>query len=869
VLKKYLILIFIYFLGQLAFGQQTGFQDSIKLKVAPILHQKKSTHFKIIASNPAQFMAWLQANIPDARVKVMHQRVLSVQLKNKADFKKLEKSPWVKFIDQGNRKAVEESILGDFDFTVNTIRSVHSLQPALSGVGLATSIKEKPFDQNDLDLVGRVILTNQFDELPSLHATFMATIAAGAGNTTPYAKGAAWGAHITTSDFDQLSPDDGEALTNLGISVQNHSYGVNDIENYYGIESYEYDQSCIDFPKILHVFSSGNRGTETSTTGTYTGVTAVANLTGQFKVSKNTIAVGSSDRHGNIVSFSSRGPAHDGRIKPELIALGDAGSSDAAAIVSGIGLLVQHAYKNIHNELPDAALVKAALITSAIDTGRPNVDFETGFGNTNALGAIRIIENETYFTESIAQDGEVKFEVAVPSNIHLLKVTLVWNDPPADPFAEKALVNDLDIILRHVSSGEEWNPWILNSSPSVAALKENAVRGVDRLNNVEQITLSLPSAGDYEIVIKGFNITQGPQKFFVAYDFLSGFEWTYPLQNDALKSNNVEILRWHWNKPAAMGALEYRFASEDEWQLINSNIDLTQSWYEWTTPDTAALVELRLTVGLESFESLTFSISKPNRVQVGFNCDEEVMLHWSKVKAAQEYILYSLADQYLEPFLITTDTFAVVQKNQLSSNYFSVSPAFTTGKEGLRESTVNYSTQGTGCYFISFLPENYLVTDVANFNVQLGTTYNLQSATLERLRNNAFEKVSALSPVPETNFTLTDPAPLPGTQTYRVKLTTIPQAVIYSASEEIIYVRENDLFIYPNPVHEGEFLNIVVNNEEEAILELYDIHGRMIRKTTDFGPVKEMMMLALPKGTYHLKVRKSDGTTWVRRISVL
>jgi hypothetical protein len=869
-MRRNLIIILAFSLLSISLYAQLNREDSIRGKISALVKVKNENNdVRLLVNDSKALKAWLKVHLQDVRVTENSDQVFSASALTETEIKLLVQLPWVKFIDRPNRKAVAESILGDFDFTVNTIRSVHSLNSGITGEGLAVSIKEKPFDQNDLDVHGRVIITDQFDETPSFHATLMATIAAGAGNTTPYAKGAAWGAGISTSDFDQLLPDDGQALTDLGISVQNHSYGVNDIENYYGIESHEYDQSCVDFPKILHVFSSGNRGNGTITTGAYTNIPAVANLTGQFKVSKNTISVGSSDRYGNIVPLSSRGPAHDGRIKPELIALGDAGSSDAAAIVSGIALLVEHAYKNIHDELPDAALVKAALINSAVDTGRPNVDFETGFGNANALGAIRIIENETYFIGNIAQDGEVKFDISVPANMHLLKVTLTWSDPPADPFAEKALVNDLDVILRHVQSGEEWNPWVLNSLPSISALQENATRGTDRLNNVEQITLSIPSAGDYEIVVKGFNITEGPQKFFVAYDFLSGFEWTYPLQNDALKSNSYEILRWHWNKPPAMGTLEYRFVSEVDWQLINSNIDLTQTWYEWTTPDTAALVQLRLTADLETFESETFPISKPNRVQVGFNCDEELMLQWNKVEAAQDYILHSLGDKYLEPFLITADTFAVVQKNQLTTNFFSVSPSFAEGKEGLRESTINYSTQGTDCYFISFLPENYLVTSVANFYVQLGTTYNLQSATLERKRGNDFEVVTTISPIPQITFTISDPAPIHGTQTYRVKLTTIPQSLIYSASEEIIYVRDNDLFIYPNPVFEGDFLNIVVNNEEIAQMELFDIQGRPVKRVEDFGPVKEVSTFTLLRGSYLLKVRRSDGRVWMRKITVL
>jgi hypothetical protein len=877
VIKRVCVILFVSASTALIFYPLQGQAQDVpktklqRTKVAPALRSLYDiSTVQVLVNDTSNFNTWITTVLPSHSVKKIGKNLYTLSDIDSALFKALEKNQNVLFVDRANRKAVEESILGDFDFTVNTIRSVQSVYPEINADGLAVSIKEKPFDQLDLDLRGRVIVTNQFDEQPSFHATFMATIAAGAGNTTPYAKGAAWRAHVTTSDFEQLLPDDGQALTNLGVSVQNHSYGVNDIENYYGIESQAYDQSCNNFPKLLHVFSSGNRGNGTITTGTYANIPGVANLTGQFKVSKNTLSVGSSDRYGNIVPFSSRGPAHDGRVKPELIALGDAGSSDAAAIVSGISLMLQHAYQNIYEELPDAALLKAVLINSAIDTGRPHVDYETGFGNANALNAIRTIEQGTFFSGNIDHQEEQTFNITVPVDINQLKITLAWNDPAAVPGVEKILINDIDLKLRHVQSSNEWSPWVLNTSPSLSALQEDATRGNDRLNNVEQITVALPQAGNYEIIIKGYDIPVGVQKFFVAYDFLSGAEWTYPLQGDALKANTSEIIRWSWNKPDAIGSLEYKFASEDNWRLIDVNVNLQQSWYEWITPDTSALIQFRLIVDSEIVESVSIPVSTPQRIGIGFVCDDEVMLQWNKVANAQNYTVYVLGDKYLESQVVTADTFAIFQKTQLQTNYVSVSPSFAPELSGLRETTIDFNLQGVGCYFKSFLPQSFFVTAAAVFNVQLGTIYNLESATLERFRNNTFESVTSITqPDLQTNFTIADPSPYPGTQVYRVKLTTNAQTSIYSSTVEILYVRENDVYVYPNPIIEGESLQIIINNEEVAALEIFDVQGRPVRKSEDFGPIKEVNTIALPRGIYIVKIIRNDGKVWNRRISVL
>ncbi len=69
-------------------------------------------------------------------------------------------------------------------------------------------------------------------------------------------------------------------------------------------------------------------------------------------MSKNTLSVGAVDSQGKVSPLSSRGPAYDGRIKPELVAYGEGGTSEAAALVSGVSLLLQQAYREQQNHLP-------------------------------------------------------------------------------------------------------------------------------------------------------------------------------------------------------------------------------------------------------------------------------------------------------------------------------------------------------------------------------------------------------------------------------------------------------------------------------------------------------------------------------------
>ena len=132
------------------------------------------------------------------------------------------------------------------------------------------------------------------------------------------------------------------------------------MENDYGLNAIAFDKSANNNEGLLHVFSSGNSGSATSNSGVYSGITGFANLTGNFKMAKNILTVGAVDSFGNVAPLSSRGPAYDGRIKPELVAFQKNGTSEAAALVSGTALLLQQYYKNQNADsvLP-SALVKS------------------------------------------------------------------------------------------------------------------------------------------------------------------------------------------------------------------------------------------------------------------------------------------------------------------------------------------------------------------------------------------------------------------------------------------------------------------------------------------------------------------------------
>ena len=189
--------------------------------------------------------------------------------------------PEVRFADI-LRIPKEELAVSNLDISVNRANLLHARFPQYNGNNVTVSVKENRPDTSDIDLKGRYIQTPFTSPAYSGHATIMATIIAGAGNTYYEGKGVAPGARITSADFVTLLPEPDAAYQQYDITVQNHSYGTG-IENYYGADAAAYDASVINNPGLLHVFSAGNAGTQASTTGPYSGITSFANLTERFQ----------------------------------------------------------------------------------------------------------------------------------------------------------------------------------------------------------------------------------------------------------------------------------------------------------------------------------------------------------------------------------------------------------------------------------------------------------------------------------------------------------------------------------------------------------------------------------------------------------
>jgi hypothetical protein len=759
----------------------------------------------------------------------------------------------------------EELTTGSLDIATNKANYAHRVYQALRGDGLLTSVKENLFDTTDIDFTHRYRRTATPSSLVTAHASIMATTIAGAANSSPYAQGVADRSRVTSANFASLLPEPDSLFNRHSITVQNHSYGTA-MQNYYGVEAAAYDVSARNNPALLHVFSSGNAGAQTSSGGLYTGIAGMANMTGNFKMAKNIITVGAIDSFYHVSPMSSKGPAYDGRVKPELVAFGEDGSSGAAAMVSGSAVLVQQAYQIGQGRLASSAVVKAALVNSADDVGAAGIDFSSGYGSLNTFKAVQTVVEQRVWEDTLAGNGVIRFSLPVPPGAHQVKLTLTWIDPAAEPNTFPALINDLDLVVKHEPSGSLWQPWVLSTVAHADSLQQPARRGRDTLNNVEQVTINNPVAGTYTVEVSASRLQGARQPFAVAYeiDTLSSFYWTFPTQLHGLEGGRSNVLRWTSNIQGS-GSLEYKTGAGN-WQFLADVPDLQASYYKWDVPDTLASAQVRMRLASAVVASDSFVISRATDLYTGFNCADSFLLYWDGLPVAQ-YQLYTLRDGYLQPFKATPDTFAVLKKTLQSSLYYSVAPV-VAGRPGGRSFILNYAGQGTECYFKGFYLQRQDTT-TASFAASLGSVYNVAALSFQKLQGEQFKTLQTVASPSATAFTFTDPALARGVNKYRLQITLSGGQVIYSSEVAAYHFVQGDVIVYPNPVRQQEPVNILTSLAGRQMIQVYSETGALIYSGRLKNLVQQIPAHKLSKGLYIIKVIGDDGATSYQKLVVL
>jgi serine protease AprX len=254
-----------------------------------------------------------------------------------------------------------------------------------------------------------------------------------------------------------------------------------------------------------------------------------------------------SNNANGMAAFSSRGPADDGRVKPDIVAPGtnivsnhshapnagtlwgahetnpnyvySGGTSMSTPLAAGMGTLVRQWLTTRGLANPSAAAVKATLLDTTADmapgqygTGptqeipsiRPNsVDgwgrADLAFMNAPAPYALWVDDHTAGLATNDVVDYADTFvrPLEVLDSSQPLRVMLAWTDPAASLSASSQLVNDLDLVV---------------TGPGGTYYGNNVASG-DRINNVEGVIVNSPPVGQYTVQVRAHNVAMAAQPY--------------------------------------------------------------------------------------------------------------------------------------------------------------------------------------------------------------------------------------------------------------------------------------------------------------------------------------------------------------------
>jgi len=645
-----------------------------------------------------------QLNIDVLSLQYQSYRILSLRIASNR-LKELAALPFVEF--------VQAAPAGDQPLNYNS-RSASGANvlnagianggKGLNGEGIAVGVGDNADVQNHRDFAGRLI--NRSAQIFASHGYHTTGTVAGAGNVNELYRGYAPKATIVSQAFNGIILNASTYVDDYGMVVTNNSYGDNIDCGYmgtYDLYSRLLDQMAFDMPNLTNVFAAGN-------SGSWTCSPFLANyhtVLGGYQSAKNVITVGATTDTGAIASFSSRGPVKDGRLKPEITAMGqhvasahasgiyffNNGTSMAAPAVTGGAALLYQRYRQLNSGAnPKNGLMKALLCNGALDKGNAGPDFQYGFGWMNLLRSVDMLENSHYFIANSTNGSTNTHTISVPANTAQLKVMLYWNDPAASPLSAKTLVNDLDLEVTDAA--------LTTSIPKILDTANNnlpnvAVSGADHMNNIEQVVINNPAAGNYTVKVKGTAITQNPsQEYFVVYDAIPvQLKLTIPAGGEGLapstsQSDQVKIAWEAYGYSSGTVTLEFSADGGSNWSTIATGVDINRLLFSWTVPNVAtdnALVRITKEGTGESSTSNPFTIvGQPVVSLAAVQCEGYINLSWTAATGATDYEVMMLQGDEMKTIATTTGTTYTFNGLSKDSVYLVTVRARVNGKPGRR-----------------------------------------------------------------------------------------------------------------------------------------------------------------------------------------
>ncbi len=596
----------------------------------------------------------------------------------------------------------------------------------LTGKNITVGVGDNSDVSTHIDFAGRLI--NRNPTTVTLHGTHTMGTTGGAGILNVKYKGMAPGSTIISQLFSDVIINAPTLITDYNLTLTNNSYfdgnpgcageGVYDVLSNYG------DQQQRSYSQLLHVFAAGNDGGGACTPFPF----SYGTIKSGWQCAKNVLTVGAFDNANNSIAFfSSRGPVQDGRLKPEVVAGGvsvtstypyntygsSSGTSMATPTVTGSIALLSQRFKQLNaGANPGNALLKALVCNTAEDMGNPGPDFTYGFGKLNTRRAVEALESGRYEINSINNSSNNAHTVTVPAGSKQVKILLYWNDKEASAGAGTALINDLDLTVTEPNLTLHL-PLTLSSAP--ASVSNTAIEGVDHLNNIEQVVINNPPAGNYSVNVHGFSVPFGPQEYILTYEIINPSVFLeYPFGGETWVPGEIETIRWSASDPDTNPfTLEYSLDNGGSWVTIDNNISAIQRTYGWVVPSTFSNTTLiRITRNSTSFSDqshFNFTILGQPGLVVTLPCPTYAQIDWPLVTGATSYDVLLLDNDTMKIVANTTSNSYLLSGLDPAKSYWVSVTAKNGTTSGRRSLATNFTPRLGVCTLTTF--DNDLIVD--------------------------------------------------------------------------------------------------------------------------------------------------------------
>ncbi len=613
---------------------------------------------------------------------------------------------WVRYIEIIDEEGKPESTEG------RTVQKANVINNELSAAGLSYNADGVGVLVRDDGLVGPHIdfhgrLHNLTTDATGTHGDGVAGVMSAAGNLDPSVEAGGSGAEVFVINYQSTFQDNTLSLhQDSAVMITNSSYS-NGCNAGYTSTTQFVDDMIFTNQTLMHTFSAGN--SNNSDCG-YGAGSQWGNITGGHKMGKNVMTTANLNNDATIVASSSRGPAHDGRIKPDISGHGAGqmstdpnnmyspfgGTSAAAPSMGGNLAQLYEVYRSLNGGAdPNSALIKAAALNSTTDLGTKGPDFTFGWGLINAGRAYEIIANNQYKFATIGQGQTNSDSIVVPAGIGQLRVMVYWHDPAGAVNTTKALVNDLDLKVNGTLL-----PYILDPTPNPSTLDDPATTGIDRLNNMEQVSIDNPTPGTYAIDIEGFAVPQGPQEYVIVYTLIKDeIKVTYPLGGESLIPGRDEIIHWDALGNTGSFSVDYSVDNGLTWTNIGT-AGGSLRLIDWTVPNIPtgqALIRVERGVQSDTSDEIFNIFPVPSGLTVGGSSANSATITWDSVPGATSYYVYQLGAKYMDTIATSTTNSYQINVTTAQEYWLAVS-ANAPGIEGERSNAVKIKiTPNSAC----------------------------------------------------------------------------------------------------------------------------------------------------------------------------